>query len=75
MQFEDLQNKIEKEIENKKAYDKVLSKIATQLKATKKAETTYNKEKTKLENLIIEKEKLTEPIQEKEQSNEWECNP
>lgn len=70
MQFEDLQNKIEKEIENKKAYDKVLSKIATQLKATKKAETTYNKEKTKLENLIIEKEKLAEPIQEKEQSNE-----
>lgn len=69
MQFEEIQNELEKEIENKKAYDKVLDKIANQLKVTKKAEAIYNKEKTKLENLIIEKEKITQ-IDQEEQSNE-----
>ncbi|PSM51252.1 hypothetical protein CBLAS_1427 [Campylobacter blaseri] len=72
MQFEKIQGQIEKELENKKAYDKILDKIGTQLKTTKKAEANYNKEKEKLENLIIEKERLSSASQEinKEQSNE-----
>lgn len=72
MQFEEIKNKLEIELQNKKAYDKVLDKISSQLKATKKAETIYNKEKAKLEDLILEKEKLTELNKEieKEQSNE-----
>ncbi|HDX6250484.1 TPA: hypothetical protein RQJ16_001790 [Campylobacter fetus subsp. venerealis] len=72
MQFEKIQNQIETELQNKKAYDKVLEKIGEQLKVTKKAEANYNKEKEKLENLIVEKNKLTSTQQEidKEQSNE-----
>lgn len=72
MQFEKIQNQIETELQNKKAYDKVLEKIGEQLKVIKKAEANYNKEKEKLENLIVEKNKLTSTQQEidKEQSNE-----
>lgn len=72
MQFEKIQNQIETELQNKKVYDKVLEKIGEQLKVTKKAEANYNKEKEKLENLIVEKNKLTSTQQEidKEQSNE-----
>ncbi|MBK3498169.1 hypothetical protein JJB27_03640 [Campylobacter fetus subsp. venerealis] len=71
MQFEKIQSQIETELQNKKAYDKVLDRIATQLKATKKAEAVYNREKTKLENLIAEKEKLTSTTeQEIEQRDE-----
>lgn len=74
MQFEEIKNKLEIELQNKKTYDKLLDKIENQLKVAKKAETIYNKEREKLENLIIEKEKITASIQnqerDEEQSNE-----
>ncbi|MCI6641481.1 MULTISPECIES: hypothetical protein [Campylobacter] len=71
MDFAEIQSQIEAEIQNKRAYNKVLEKIEEQLKITKKAEILYVKEKEKLEKLMKEKEALTKlPQQKSVESNE-----
>ena len=58
MKYDELKNQITAEIANKKANNKLLEKIAIQLKKTEKAEACYLREKEKLEKLVAEKEAL-----------------
>lgn len=58
MNYEKIKTEIGTELQNKKANDKLLEKIAKQLKLTEQAEAKFLKEKEKLEKLIEEKKNL-----------------
>lgn len=70
MNYEKIKTEIGTELQNKKANDKLLEKIAKQLKLTEQAEAKFLKEKEKLEKLIEEKKNLgkTETAEQKKEA-------
>ena len=55
MQYEQIKSQVKTELQNKKANDRLLKRIANQLKITEKAEANAAKERQKLEKLVQEK--------------------
>ncbi|CUU72664.1 Uncharacterised protein [Campylobacter hyointestinalis subsp. hyointestinalis] len=66
MEYEIIKEQINAELQNKKTNDKLLEKIAIQLKKIEKAETVYLKEKAKLENLVVQKQNLSNGVTTKQ---------
>ena len=64
MQLED----IKAEIKNQNAYNKILERIAKQVKKTEKAQVNADKEKQKLEMLLEEKRNLMSQAPEQKQN-------
>ena len=58
MQYEQIKSQVKTELQNKKANDRLLKRIANQLKITEKAEANAAKERQKLEKLVQEKNNL-----------------
>ena len=58
MQYEQIKSQVKTELQNKKANDRLLKRIANQLKITEKAEANATKERQKLEKLVQEKNDL-----------------
>jgi hypothetical protein len=58
MQYEQIKSQVKTELQNKKANDRLLKRIANQLKITEKAEANAAKERQKLEKLVQEKNDL-----------------
>ncbi|WP_297997900.1 hypothetical protein [uncultured Campylobacter sp.] len=58
MQYEQIKSQVKTELQNKKANDRLLKRIANQLKITEKAEASAAKERQKLEKLVQEKNDL-----------------
>ena len=58
MQYEQIKSQVKTELQNKKANDRLLKRIANQLKITEKAEANAAKERQKLEKLVQEKDDL-----------------
>ena len=58
MQYEQIKSQVKTELQNKKADDRLLKRIANQLKITEKAEANATKERQKLEKLVKEKNDL-----------------
>ena len=58
MQYEQIKSQVKTELQNKKANDRLLTRIANQLKITEKAEANAAKERQKLEKLVQEKNDL-----------------
>ena len=58
MQYEQIKSQVKSELQNKKANDRLLKRIANQLKITEKAEASAAKERQKLEKLVQEKNDL-----------------
>ena len=58
MQYEQIKSQVKTELQNKKANDRLLKRIANQLKITEKAEANAAKERQKLEKLVHEKNDL-----------------
>lgn len=68
MQLED----IKAEIKNQNAYNKILERIAKQVKKTEKAQVNADKEKQKLEMLLEEKRNLMSQAPDKKQNEQDE---
>lgn len=68
MQLED----IKAEIKNQNAYNKILERIAKQVKKTEKAQANADKEKQKLEMLLEEKRNLMSQAPEQKQNEQDE---
>ena len=58
MQYEQIKSQVKTELQNKKANDRLLKRIANQLKITEKAEANAAKERQNLEKLVQEKNDL-----------------
>ena len=58
MQYEQIKSQVKTELQNKKANDRLLKRIANQLKITEKAEANAAKERQKLEKLVQEKKRF-----------------
>lgn len=58
MQYEQIKSQVKTELQNKKANDRLLKRIANQLKIAEKAEASAAKERQKLEKLVQEKNNL-----------------
>ncbi|WP_148822345.1 hypothetical protein [Campylobacter concisus] len=58
MQYEQIKSQVKTELQNKKANDRLLKRIANQLKITEKAEANAAKERQKQEKLVQEKNDL-----------------
>ena len=58
MQYEQIKSQVKTELQHKKANDRLLKRIANQLKITEKAEANAAKERQKLEKLVQEKNDL-----------------
>ena len=58
MQYEQIKSQVKTELQNKKVNDRLLKRIANQLKITEKAEANAAKERQKLEKLVQEKNDL-----------------
>ena len=58
MQYEQIKSQVKTELQNKKANDRLLKRIANQLKITEKAEANAAKERQKLEKRVQEKNDL-----------------
>ena len=58
MQYEQIKSQVKTEVQKKKANDRLLKRIANQLKITEKAEANAAKERQKLEKLVQEKNDL-----------------
>lgn len=59
MQYEQIKSEVQTELQNKKANDRLLERIAQQLKITEKAQAVLDREKQKLEKLVEEKKNLS----------------
>ena len=68
MQLEDIQA----EITNQNAYNKILERIAKQVKKTEKAQANADKEKQKLEMLLEEKRNLMNQVPDQKQNEQDE---
>ena len=68
MQLED----IKAEIKNQNAYNKILERIAKQVKKTEKAQANADKEKQKLEMLLEEKRNLINQAPDQKQNEQDE---
>ena len=68
MQLED----IKAEIKNQNAYNKILERIAKQVKKTEKAQENADKEKQKLEMLLEEKRNLMNQAPDQKQNEQDE---
>lgn len=68
MQLED----IKAEIKNQNAYNKILERIAKQVKKTEKAQANADKEKQKLEMLLEEKRNLMNQVPDQKQNEQDE---
>ena len=68
MQLED----IKAEIKNQNAYNKILERIAKQVKKTEKAQVKADKEKQKLEMLLEEKRNLMSQAPDQKQNEQDE---
>lgn len=68
MQLED----IKAEIKNQNAYNKILERIAKQVKKTEKAQANADKEKQKLEILLEEKRNLMNQAPDQKQNEQDE---
>ncbi|MBE9829230.1 hypothetical protein G6W40_07740 [Campylobacter concisus] len=68
MQLED----IKAEIKNQNAYNKILERIAKQVKKTEKAQVNADKEKQKLEMLLEEKRNLMSQAPDQKQNEQDE---
>ena len=68
MQLED----IKAEIKNQNAYNKILERIAKQVKKTEKAQANADKEKQKLEMLLEEKRNLMNQAPDQKQNEQEE---
>lgn len=68
MQLED----IKAEIKNQNAYNKILERIAKQVKKTEKAQANADKEKQKLEMLLEEKRNLMSQAPDQKQNEQDE---
>lgn len=68
MQLED----IKAEIKNQNAYNKILERIAKQVKKTEKAQANADKEKQKLEMLLEEKRNLVNQSPDQKQNEQDE---
>ncbi|WP_149703640.1 hypothetical protein [Campylobacter concisus] len=68
MQLED----IKAEIKNQNAYNKILERIAKQVKKTEKAQVNADKEKQKLEMLLEEKRNLMNQAPDQKQNEQDE---
>ncbi|ERJ32764.1 hypothetical protein [Campylobacter concisus] len=68
MQLED----IKAEIKNQNAYNKILERIAKQVKKTEKAQANADKEKQKLEMLLEEKRNLMNQAPDQKQNEQDE---
>lgn len=68
MQLED----IKAEIKNQNAYNKILERIAKQVKKTEKAQANADKEKQKLEMLLEEKRNLVNQAPDQKQNEQDE---
>ena len=68
MQLED----IKAEIKNQNAYNKILERIAKQVKKTEKAQVNADKEKQKLEMLLEEKRNLMRQAPDQKQNEQDE---
>lgn len=68
MQLED----IKAEIKNQNAYNKILERIAKQVKKTEKAQVNADKEKQKLEMLLEEKRNLMNQVPDQKQNEQDE---
>lgn len=59
MQYDDITNQVKAELKNKRANDRLLERMAEQIKIVKKAEDNVKRQKQKLDKLIQEKNNLT----------------
>jgi hypothetical protein len=63
---------IKAEIKNQNAYNKILERIAKQVKKTEKAQANADKEKQKLEMLLEEKRNLMNQVPDQKQNEQDE---
>ncbi|ALV24692.1 MULTISPECIES: hypothetical protein [Campylobacter] len=66
MQYEKIKSEVQTELQNKKANDRLLERISQQLKVTEKAQAVLDREKQKLENLVAQKQNLSNGVTTKQ---------